>query len=97
MGHLPTYSSVSEAVGQLEQQKTDLEQRLDQRKAARLTDLQHIAQAIRKVPSTLLINSVVNPAPLGSGTFFMDPELFVWDPDLGKIEKRDLKKNQNYT
>ena len=69
VGHLPTYSSVSEAVGQLEQQKTDLEQRLDQRKAARLTDLQHIAQAIRKVPSTLLINSVVNPAPLGSGTF----------------------------
>ena len=23
----------------------------------------------------------------------MDPELFVWDPDLGKIEKRDLNKN----
>ena len=22
----------------------------------------------------------------------MDPDLFVWDPDLGKIEKRDLKK-----
>jgi hypothetical protein len=49
VGHLPTYSSVVEAVGQLEQQAADLHQRLDHRKATRLTGLQQIEQSIRKV------------------------------------------------
>lgn len=49
VGHLPTYSSVGEALGQLEQQQADLTERLGQRRGDRLAHSQHMAQGIRKV------------------------------------------------
>jgi hypothetical protein len=49
VGHLATYSSVSEAVGELVHQQADLQQRLQERKANRIDHLHTTEQNIRKV------------------------------------------------
>lgn len=56
VGHLPTYSSVSEAVGQLLQQKADLEEKVVQRQADRQTHFHHIEQSINKLCRQLHLN-----------------------------------------
>jgi len=49
VGHLATYSSVSEAVSQLDQELAHLEQSLQDRKADRITHIHTVQQNIVKV------------------------------------------------
>jgi hypothetical protein len=72
VGHLATYSSVSEAVGELVHQQADLEQRLQERKANRISNLHTTEQNIRKVGGP---HSCYIPLCWGSHCFVPDRTL----------------------